>query len=95
MTDLRNELLNRDLEFTLFGMQLQSGDFVAFTATNRRERLDAPFAISRTITLPLGAEYRLLALPHQWTDGGAAHAVDQRPVRDRPVLFGHSARSGR
>ncbi len=57
MTDLRNELLNRDLEFTLFGMQLQTGDFVAFTATNRRERLDAPFAISRTITLPLGAEY--------------------------------------
>jgi hypothetical protein len=57
MTDLRNELLNRDLEFTLFGMQLQSGAYVAFTATNRRERLDAPFAISRTITLPLGAEY--------------------------------------
>jgi hypothetical protein len=57
MTDLRNELLNRDLEFTLFGMQLQTGDFVAFTATNRRERLDGPFAISRTITLPLGAEY--------------------------------------
>jgi hypothetical protein len=57
MTDLRNELLNRDLEFTLFGIQLQTGDFVAFTATNRRERLDAPFAISRTITLPLGAEY--------------------------------------
>jgi hypothetical protein len=57
MTDLRNELLNRDLEFTLFGIQLQTGDFVAFTATNRRERLDAPFAITRTITLPLGAEY--------------------------------------
>jgi len=57
MTDLRNELLNRDVEFTLLGMQLQSGDFVAFTATNRRERLDAPFAISRTITLPLGAAY--------------------------------------
>jgi hypothetical protein len=57
MTDRRNELLNRDLEFTLFGVQFQSGDFVAVTATDRRERLDAPFAISRTITLPLGAEY--------------------------------------
>jgi Domain of unknown function (DUF5916) len=57
MTDLRNELLNRDLEFTLFGVQFQSGDFVAFTATDRRERLDAPFAISRTITLPVGATY--------------------------------------
>ena len=57
MTDLENELLNRDLEFTLFGVQFQSSDFVAFTATNRRERLDAPFAISRDITLPLGAVY--------------------------------------
>ncbi|MBI4885479.1 MAG: carbohydrate binding family 9 domain-containing protein [Acidobacteria bacterium] len=57
MTDLRNQLLNRDLEFTLFGMQFQSGDFFAITATDRRERLDAPFAISRTIMLPRGATY--------------------------------------
>ena len=57
MTDLQNVLLNRDLEFTLFGVQFQTGDFVALTATNRRERLDAPFAISRDITLPLGSEY--------------------------------------
>ena len=57
MTDLRNEMLNRDLEFTLFGVQLQSGDFVAFTATSRRERLDAPFAISPVIALPLGSTY--------------------------------------
>jgi uncharacterized protein DUF5916 len=57
MTDVRNELLNRDLEFTLFGVQFQTGDFVAFSATDRRERLDAPFAISPAITLPLGAVY--------------------------------------
>jgi len=57
MTDRENQLLNRDLEFTPFGLNLQSGDNFSISATHRRERLDTPFNISRGITLPVGAVY--------------------------------------
>jgi len=57
MTDRQNDLLNRGIDATLFSIMLHSQDHVAINATRRRERLDAPFAISRGITLPMGAEY--------------------------------------
>jgi hypothetical protein len=57
MTDLRNDLLTRDIDVTLLGLIFHSQDFVFANMTHRRERLDTPFAISRDITLPLGAIY--------------------------------------
>jgi hypothetical protein len=56
-TDLRNQLLTRAFEFDLLEVNFHSQDTVAFEVMPTRERLDEPFAISRTITLPLGAEY--------------------------------------
>ena len=56
-TDLRNDLLTRGFVFTLMEVDFHSQDNVAFDITETRERLDAPFAISRGITLPLGAQY--------------------------------------
>ena len=57
ITDRKNQLLNRDLDLTLIGLQMQSGDNVFVNAVRRHERLDSPFTISRGITLPLGAQY--------------------------------------
>ncbi len=57
ITDRKNELLNRDIDLTLFGLQLQSGDNLSVNAIRRHERLDSPFRISQGITLPLGAQY--------------------------------------
>jgi len=57
MTDRQNDLLNRELDATLFSIFLQSQDHVSVNATRRRERLDAPFLIRRGITLPVGAVY--------------------------------------
>ncbi|MBI4885476.1 MAG: carbohydrate binding family 9 domain-containing protein [Acidobacteria bacterium] len=57
MTDRENDLLNRQIDATLFNLTLHSQDQVAVNATRRRERLDAPFRISRSITLPAGAVY--------------------------------------
>jgi hypothetical protein len=57
MTDLQNDLLTRDIDTTLLRVNFHSQDYVLIGATRRRERLDAPFAISGDITLPLGAVY--------------------------------------
>jgi hypothetical protein len=57
MTDRRNDLLNRQVDVTLFSIMMHSQDQVAINAVRRQEHLDAPFRISRTITLPMGAEY--------------------------------------
>jgi hypothetical protein len=57
MTDLQNDLITRDIDATLFGVNFHSQDYVSINATRRRERLDAPFTINRGITLPLGAVY--------------------------------------
>jgi hypothetical protein len=84
MTDLRNDLLNRQLDVTLFSIMMHSQDHVAINAVRRQERLDAPFRISRTITLPTGAEYdyarfrifartaerRMLAVSGRYETGG-------------------------
>ncbi|MBI4885478.1 MAG: carbohydrate binding family 9 domain-containing protein [Acidobacteria bacterium] len=57
MTDLHNELLSRDINLSLFGLNTQQQENLFVSAIRRRERLDAPFAISKTITLPMGAIY--------------------------------------
>ncbi len=57
MTDLGNDLLNRNVDFTLLGVDFHSGDFFSVNTVSRRERLDAPFRVNRGITLPLGAVY--------------------------------------
>ena len=57
LTDLDNELLERSITFQLFEMQFHSSDNVGVELTPTYERLDGPFAISRSITLPAGNEY--------------------------------------
>jgi hypothetical protein len=57
MTDRRNDLLTRQIDLTVFSIMMHTGDHVSVNAYQREERLDAPFRISRTITLPMGAAY--------------------------------------
>jgi hypothetical protein len=57
ITDLKNELLMRELDLSVFGVSTHSQDNVFFSIVNRHERLDSPFAISRRIRLPVGSEY--------------------------------------
>ncbi len=57
MTDLNNDLITRDIDAVLLGVNFHSQDYVAISATRRRERLDYPFQISPDITLPRGAVY--------------------------------------
>ena len=56
-TDRRNDVLVRSVNLTLFQVNLHSQDNFSFSTSRRYERLDQPFAISRGITLPLGAAY--------------------------------------
>jgi hypothetical protein len=56
-TDLHNNLLERNVNLTLLNMQLQSQDNFNVEVSRNFERLDAPFPISRNITLPFGSEY--------------------------------------
>jgi len=57
MTDRQNALLNREVDVTLFSIMMHTSDHLSINAARRQERLDAPFRISRRITLPTGAEY--------------------------------------
>ena len=56
-TNLQNELLSRTMDATLLQINFQTQEQFTLTAIRQYEHLDAPFAISRGITLPLGAEY--------------------------------------
>lgn len=56
-TTLGNDLLVRSLDLTAFQVNFQSQDFFGIWISDENERLDRPFAISRGITLPQGAEY--------------------------------------
>jgi hypothetical protein len=56
-TDLHNNLLERNVNLTLANVQFQSQEQLNIEASRNYERLDAPFFISPTITLPLGAQY--------------------------------------
>ena len=56
-TDLRNHMLQRGIEVTPIQVNLHSQDEVGVIASNRYERLDAPFEIADDITLPMGTSY--------------------------------------
>ena len=56
-TDLQNDMLARTIDFTLFQINLHSGDMGSISVNRNYERLDEPFEITDDITLPLGAEY--------------------------------------
>jgi hypothetical protein len=57
MTDLRNDLLKRNIEAQLARVQFHSQDNFRISVARRYERLDTPFAIAPHITLPMGAAY--------------------------------------
>jgi hypothetical protein len=56
-TDQRNQLLSRGVDLKFADVQFHSGDSFGATVSHTTEHLDEPFAINRSITLPLGAEY--------------------------------------
>ena len=56
-TDLRNELLSREIRLTPFSIDFQTQDALAVSLSRQRERLDAPFDISDEVTLPVGGTY--------------------------------------
>jgi hypothetical protein len=56
-TNLENQLIERSVTLTLLQMQFHSQDFFGIELTPTRERLDVPFPISPTITLPAGGQY--------------------------------------
>jgi hypothetical protein len=57
LTDLNNDLLKRNIIVQPAQIQFHSQDNFRLTVFRRYERLDTPFAITRKITLPLGAAY--------------------------------------
>lgn len=57
MTDLNHQLLSRDIDLSLFGINTHQQDNLFISAIQRRERLDAPFEINQGIVLPIGATY--------------------------------------
>jgi hypothetical protein len=73
-TDLDNQLLERSMEFQVLQVNFHSNDNFGFTVTPNYERLTEPFAISRGITLPTGAEYRYTRV------GFGGQTANRRPV---------------
>ncbi len=57
LTDAQNRLLERSVTLPLLEVQFHSQDNLGVEVTPTRERLDAPFPISRGIVLPAGAVY--------------------------------------
>jgi hypothetical protein len=57
VTDLRNQLVERNVGLTLLNMQLQSQDNFTVEADRNFVRLQAPFSVSSGITLPAGHAY--------------------------------------
>ena len=53
-TDLRNDLLERNVNVTLLQLNLHSQDFISLSANQQFVRLEEPFEIEDGITLPLG-----------------------------------------
>jgi len=56
-TDLRNQLVERNLHLNLANVQFQSQDQVSVEMDRNYIRLETPFPISPGITLPLGNQY--------------------------------------
>jgi hypothetical protein len=57
VADLHNDLLKRTIVVQPAQIQFHSQDNFRFTIMRQYERLDTPFAITREITLPMGAAY--------------------------------------
>ena len=57
VTDLRNQLLERLLNLTVFGVQFHSQDNFALEVDPSFVRLERPFTIVPGITMPAGSEY--------------------------------------
>ena len=56
-TDLRNDLLERNVDVTLLQLSLHSQDFVFLGANQQFVRLEEPFEIEDGVTLPLGETF--------------------------------------
>jgi hypothetical protein len=56
-TDLRNNLLKRNIEAQPLRVEFHTQDNLRISVARRYERLDTPFRIAPAITLPQGAEY--------------------------------------
>jgi hypothetical protein len=74
LTDLDGRMLERAFDFTLLEVTFHSQDGFGLGLTRRYERLDAPFPISRGITLPQGAEYDATRVEASW------QTASRRPV---------------
>jgi hypothetical protein len=84
LTDLQNDLLERAVTVTAMHVDFHSQDNVGIEVLPTYVRLDAPFPISRGITLPVGAQYdytryavrgrtanrRMLAVEGRYETGG-------------------------
>jgi hypothetical protein len=57
LTDLDNGLLTREIDVMPIRMSFHSQENFNVNVIRRRERLDTPFAVTRGITLPVGAVY--------------------------------------
>jgi len=57
LTDLQHDLLKRTIVVQPAQVQFHSQDNLRLTLFRRYERLDTPFVLTRTITLPVGAAY--------------------------------------
>ncbi|MEQ1573442.1 MAG: DUF5916 domain-containing protein [Vicinamibacterales bacterium] len=73
-TDLKNDLLVRNLELQAFGAQFQSQEQFAVGIISRHERLEQPFNISRGITLPVGSNYDMIRVR------ATGQTANRRPV---------------
>jgi hypothetical protein len=96
---LDNQLLNRELDFTLFNAATHREDSLQVKVLPTYERLENNFAISRGITLPVGSEYdwtryrfqmvtaprRVLALNQTFEFGGFYNGTRTRVATDLNV----------
>ena len=94
ITNLRNELVERNIHGTLLNVQFQSQDTFAVELDRNFILLEAPFAISPGITLPAGNSYnftrfaltgqtanrRMLALTGRFETGGFFSGTRQQTV---------------
>jgi hypothetical protein len=62
VTDLRNQLLERALNLTVFSAQFHSQDNIGLEVDPTYVMLEVPFTIAPGITMPAGSEYRFTRL---------------------------------
>ncbi|MGE0445135.1 MAG: DUF5916 domain-containing protein [Vicinamibacterales bacterium] len=82
-TDLNNQTLVRTADMQAFGMTFQTQDNFEIGPIFSYERLEAPFTISRGITLPMGATYNYARVRMAW-----------QTAQRRKVAFGGRVETG-